>query len=120
MRITFPAIMRDVQGAPPEMIAKVLPLTIVIIIVPVLALVAIFLFKNRILQLRVVTILILMTVVLILLLAYYSYVVISNYDGSITLNVKMLIPVVLLILSFLAFRGIKKDELLVKSYDRLR
>jgi hypothetical protein len=29
-------------------------------------------------------------------------------------------PVIQLILSILAFRGIKKDDQLVKSYDRLR
>jgi hypothetical protein len=69
---------------------------------------------------RVVSVLIVFEVLLILTSAYYSYVVISNYEGSLTPGLKMILPLILLILSFLAYRGIKKDELLVKSYDRLR
>jgi hypothetical protein len=57
---------------------------------------------------------------LILLAGYYSYVIISKYGGVLVLGVKMILPVVMLISSILAFRGIRKDDHLVKSYDRLR
>lgn len=118
--ITFSGIIRNTQGAAPELIEKLLPLSIIILIVPIVALVAIFLFKNRILQMRIVMAQTCMVVLLILILGYYSYVIITKYDASVNIGFKMFLPIVLLILSALAYRGIKKDELLVKSYDRLR
>ena len=120
LRITFSGIVQDIQGVAPTLVDKVLPLSVLIIIVPVLALMAIFLYKNRIIQLRVVMILIVLEILLILTEGYYSYIVISKYEGTLSPGYKMVLPVILLILSVLAYRGIKKDELLVKSYDRLR
>ncbi len=76
--------MRETQGSGIELIQKVLPLSVVIIIIPVLSLVAIFLYKNRILQLRLVMALIIMIILLILLSGYYSYVVMSQYEGTFT------------------------------------
>ena len=66
------------------------------------------------------TIEIILSVVLILVSVYYSYIVISRYNTSIVAGFKMAVPVVILILSVLAYRGIRKDDNLVKSYDRLR
>jgi hypothetical protein len=64
--------------------------------------------------------LIIMIVLSILYSGYYAYLAISNYEAVFTPGLKMVLPVILLILSMLAYRGIRKDELLVKSYDRLR
>jgi hypothetical protein len=50
----------------------------------------------------------------------YSFNIISKYDAEFASWYKLLIPVIQLILSVLAYRGIKSDDDLVKSYDRLR
>jgi hypothetical protein len=110
----------EAQGAGTVLIYKSLPLSVSIIIIAVLSLVSIFLYKNRILQLRLVLALIVVIVILILLTGYYAYVAISHYEATFAPGVKMALPLILLILSILAYRGIRKDELLVKSYDRLR
>jgi hypothetical protein len=57
---------------------------------------------------------------LILVSFYYSYSVMSKYDATLVPGIKMSLPFLQLILSVLAFKGIKKDDKLVKSYDRLR
>jgi hypothetical protein len=43
-----------------------------------------------------------------------------KYDSDIVWSFWMLLPVLIPVSLFLAYRGIKKDEDLVKSYDRLR
>lgn len=120
IRLTFSGLYSGTQGAGSELLESTLPLSALFIIIPVLALIAIFLYKKRILQLRLVMVLIVMIVLSILLSGYYAYVAVSKYEATLTPGVKMVLPVLLLILSILAYRGIKKDELLVKSYDRLR
>jgi hypothetical protein len=113
-------IVRSIQGQAPEAIGKVLPLTIIVILVAVISIVTIFLFKNRKIQLLLSGILTGLISVLILVSLYYSYSVISKYDSTFVPGIKMGLPFLQLIFSVLAFRGIKKDDQLVKSYDRLR
>ena len=52
--------------------------------------------------------------------AYISYHDKKGESNVMVLNFRIVIPVVNLILLLLASRGIKKDDDLVKSYDRLR
>jgi hypothetical protein len=118
--IGFINIVRSIQGQAPEAIGKVLPLTIIVILVAVISIVTIFLFKNRKLQLLLSGILTGLILVLILVSMYYSYSVLSKYDATFVPGLKMGLPFLQLIFSVLAFRGIKKDDQLVKSYDRLR
>jgi glucan phosphoethanolaminetransferase (alkaline phosphatase superfamily) len=120
LRLTFSGLYIENQGTGTELLMTSLPLSILFIIIPVLALITIFLFKNRILQLRLVAALIILIVLSIVSSGYYVSVALSKYEATFTPGVKMVLPVILLILSILAYRGIKKDELLVKSYDRLR
>lgn len=84
----------------------------------VLASIAIFLYKNRQLQFVVGRIIILIQLFLLGLLIYLSL----NLPGE-TFSEKgigMFFPVVLLVLTVLANKAIRKDENLVKSVDRLR
>jgi glucan phosphoethanolaminetransferase (alkaline phosphatase superfamily) len=120
INIGFTNIVRSIQGQAPEIIGKILPLTILVILVAVLSLITIFLFKNRKLQLLLSGILTGLICVLLLVSFYYSYSVMSKYDASLVPGVKMALPFLQLIFSVLAYRGIKKDDRLVKSYDRLR
>lgn len=119
-KIGFTDIVRSTQGQAPEIVGGIIPLTIIVILVAVLSLITIFLFKNRKLQLLFSVILTGLISVLILVSFYYSYSVISEYDATFVPGVKMALPFLQLIFSILAYRGIKKDDQLVKSYDRLR
>lgn len=101
-------------------------LFVLYIIIILLALVTIFLFKKRKLQFR-------LTIFNILFgfgaLAYQYYVVQQtanklNSGGiiitSASYQLASFLPIVIIILLFLAARGIYKDEKLIKSLDRLR
>ncbi len=83
--------------------------------VAVVSLVSIFLYKNRPLQIRVVLVNLLLSLGLLVLFFLES----RNYpEGgfSITAFVPLIVPVLLVV----AIIGIRKDERLMKSLDRLR
>jgi uncharacterized membrane protein (UPF0136 family) len=54
------------------------------------------------------------------MLGYYLTVKSNFTDETSTLRLGMAFPVLALIFSTMAIRGIRHDELLVKSYDRIR
>jgi peptidoglycan/LPS O-acetylase OafA/YrhL len=86
-----------------------------------LSLIAIFLFKNRPLQSKIVFISILLSIAAIALEVWQ----IEKYKSSVTITKGTyefggLLPIVMTIFLILAARGIRKDEKLVKSLDRLR
>lgn len=105
-------------------------------IVGVVALASIFLFKNRILQMRVVACGGLLNMIYIFLVFFWAINGIGGNGGylaalqdlhitSETIAVNMwtpgtIIPIVTLILFYLAQRSIKKDEMKVRAADRLR
>jgi len=120
IRITFTGIVKSSEGQGIEVINNLLPLSVIIVIIPVLSLITIFFFKNRNVQVWLSGILITLVAGIILISIYCSYLIITQYNGEIVPGIKMALPLLLLILSILAFRGIRKDDRLVKSYDRLR
>ena len=120
IRITFTGIVKSSEGQGIEVINNLLPLSVIIVIIPVLSLITIFFFKNRNVQVWLSGILITLVAGMILISIYCSYLIITQYNGEIVPGIKMALPLLLLILSILAFRGIRKDDRLVKSYDRLR
>ena len=95
--------------------------------VSILALITLFLFKKRPLQLNIIKALLAMALVGLILL---GFMVKTNLDafnsndpsnGILTLNpLGFIAPFVAIVLSVLAYRSIKKDEILVRSADRLR
>jgi len=95
-------------------------LTSLVLIIILVSLVALFLFKRRKLQMKMAVGLI--TLVFLLIIAsvsYYMYIA-GIYSEKIRPGLSIFILPIMLLTSWLAFRGIKKDEELVKSYDRLR
>jgi hypothetical protein len=87
----------------------------------VLSVVCIFLFKNRLLQLRICIYNILVLFLIIVLLIFYLITFKTNSPvSSLNYTIWLAIPLVNIILNILAYRSIRKDENLVKSYDRLR
>lgn len=79
----------------------------------------IFNFKNRTLQKRVAT----LNIVLILALSFWFSNLGKQLPGGIenaTINAGLFLPLVAIICTLLALRGIKNDEKLIRSADRLR
>jgi hypothetical protein len=95
-------------------------ITILAVIISLLAAIIIALFKKRELQLMLSRLLIFLILGFIFVLVYFSYSIATKYSVQVLPGFKMAVPVLQLIFSFLAYRGIKKDDDLVKSYDRLR
>jgi hypothetical protein len=120
IKITFRGILRDkgVQGF--ELIEKLFPLSVIIILIPALSLITILFFKSRKTQLWLALSGIFLAAGLIIISFYYSCVVSTNYSSEIIPGFKMVLPVLILIFAILAYRGIRKDDRLIKSYDRLR
>jgi hypothetical protein len=120
LKITFKGLMRDTGIQNPELVEKLLPLTLVLILIPLISAITIFLFKKRGLQIKFASGLIILIILLILLLILYSYIALTRYSTDLSAGIIMALPALQLVLSVLAYRGIRKDDDLVKSYDRLR
>lgn len=83
--------------------------------------VSLFLYKKRMLQIRFCIYSLLLNIGEIGLIFFYM----NSFKGSFqpeshSYTLALVIPVANAILLYLAFRGIRKDELLVKAYHRLR
>lgn len=97
------------------------PLTTYFVLVAVLAFLNIFLYKNRMSQMRISVFLILLCAGMIGMMFYYVAVAKNQLEGAIVLHQwRFIIPPICIILLYLAFRRIRRDELLVKAYDRIR
>jgi len=108
------------EGSPTGQVHNTLPLTVFVILTALFSAIAIFSFRNRKTQLKFSISVIVLSGMLILSSAYCIFYVISEFDARLRSGLKMIIPFLMLIFAILAYRGIKKDDILVKSYDRLR
>lgn len=113
--ITLSGINADMQNN-----ALNLVLSVLLLVVPLLSFVLIFLYKKRKLQIRLTLLLLLLIVLLIGVAGYYVFRITGNSDTDIVFNYKLILPVLMLIFIFFAYKGIRKDEEIVRSYDRLR
>ena len=103
-----------------EIIQRLWPLTVILALVPLLALVAIFLYKKRALQMRIAMFVLLLSIGTIILGAFYIIMFDKKIDVTMIWKVKAIFPLISAILAWLAYRSIMKDDLKVRSYDRLR
>ncbi|HAQ17846.1 MAG TPA: DUF4293 domain-containing protein [Prolixibacteraceae bacterium] len=79
---------------------------------------AILSFRNRTRQIRVIVFAILLLIGVVGMFYYFTY---FSFSGSkISFKMGAVFPVVAIILDYLAIRGIKKDEALIRSIDRIR
>jgi drug/metabolite transporter (DMT)-like permease len=101
-------------------VESILPLSLSLIIIPLLSFGIIFIYNKRKIQLLLVQMLIGIIILSIILSGIYTFNIQSAYGVALVPGFRMFIPVIQLILSYLAYRGIRKDDNLVKSYDRLR
>ena len=109
------------EGIPnPVVTISSLSLVILVIAQLFLTLVTIFLFKKRKLQIK------LSVVNMVVLLAIFSLILYSAWWGGkslsagYSLSYSVLFPLFAIIVVYMAIRAIKKDELLVRSIDRVR
>jgi hypothetical protein len=91
-----------------------------LIIIPALSILAIFLYRKRQVQKLAVLGIIIASAVLCLGETYSWYIVTFKHNGVLIPGIRMVIPVIVIILAVLAYLGIRKDENIVRSYDRLR
>ncbi|MGC9470527.1 MAG: DUF4293 domain-containing protein [Bacteroidales bacterium] len=97
-----------------------LPLLILFGLSGTLLLVDIFLYKRRVLQMRVAVYVILILLGGTGLMAYYIWLGQKELQAEWALKVGFVFPVVAAVFTFLAFRNIRKDEALVRAYERIR
>ena len=103
------------------MVKRTLPLMILVFLTGVVSFVNIFLFHHRLWQVRISAITVIMLLVQ-LLMVYFYYTSAAKEFGALHPSLKMpaILPVVSIILLIMAYRGIKHDETLVNSYNRIR
>ena len=95
-------------------------LLVTTLLIPVLAFIDIFLFKKRILQAR------LNIFTVLLCFGYYGVLAIYIWLAKMSMNLdwhimpSAAIPLICLVLTFMATRAILKDEALVRAADRIR
>jgi hypothetical protein len=99
---------------------KVIPLIILLIVIVILTLVTIFLYKRRMFQIRFSIAIIILLVGLQGLLYYYISVSSHMLGSKTAYSLIFVFPIISAILTYLAIRGIAKDEALIRSLDRLR
>ncbi len=103
-----------------KLIYSTFSLIVLLSIILLILLVSIFLYKKRILQMRLCIYNILLMFGLIGLIYYYT----NNFSEQLSANIHYSFPTtfpfISIILVYLAFRAIKKDENLIRSLDRIR
>jgi hypothetical protein len=98
-----------------------IPLVILVFMTGALNFVNIFLFSRRLLQIRLCIISAGLLVVVLLTMIYYYFSVMNSVKQTMHIfRVAAIFPIIGIILNFLAYRAIHQDEMLVKSYDRIR
>ncbi len=97
------------------------PLTVMISISIVISFYTILSYMKRPRQMRLTLFLMFFNLGLIGVAFYYVLFVMHNFGGEeFVFQWRVIIPPIMLVLLILAFKGIRKDELMVKAYDRVR
>jgi hypothetical protein len=108
-------------GGTAELAMAAWPVFILVLFLTLLPLINIFLYKKRKLQIRICIYSIILAFGLIGLIYYYFVIGFRQLDEpAYALRFPLVVPVIFIILIYLAFRGIRKDEILVRSLERIR
>ena len=98
-----------------------IPLFVLILVIAALLLVTIFLYRNRRLQMRICVYSIILEFGLIGLGYYYFFMAFRDIDVSnYAVRLPVIVPILSIIVIYLAFRAIRKDDILVRSIDKIR
>ncbi len=120
IKVTLQGAIRDGNTLDLDISVTHISLIILVVLISLFSFVAIFLFRNRKVQLFLSLSGIILSVLMILNLFLYSYKITNDYNSDLVFKFKMIFPVLILVFLVLAYLGIKKDDRLIKSYDRLR
>ena len=97
---------------------------VVVALATIVPLVTIFLFKNRMLQIRLCAVELVLLFGAQIFMALYYYLSNRIFEQlqfhTQGIRIAILFPLVAMILDYLALRAIFKDEMLVRSLDRIR
>ena len=117
-------IIFGLRAADGTTVQSTLYLGILTLLALVLPLVTIFLFKRRMLQLRlgvVEMILLLGAQVMAGIYYFLSYRVFSAFEFHVqSVRIPLILPLVAMVFTYLAVRAIFRDELTIRSMDRIR
>ncbi|PLX04759.1 MAG: DUF4293 domain-containing protein [Marinilabiliales bacterium] len=100
----------------------IMPLLAIVSLVIVFSLITIFMYKNRIGQLKVIRFMMFLIAAMIGVVFLYYYDILAATSGAEPnfVQVGAFAPLLSLVFLYLAYRGVMKDEKLVRSADRLR
>ncbi len=90
------------------------------VVIPVVALVTIFLYHRRMVQIRLCILNMLLMVGYYAVLGVCVWLVVDKFGSEFRPHLAALFPLIEMILTWLAIRGIGKDEAKVRAADRLR
>jgi len=102
------------------------PIAVLAIASAIISFITILLYQKRILQMRLCVYNILLTIGLVISIFLYYFIIKNGvhvheiYIKAHSFSFTIVFPFVNIILLFQAFRSIRRDDLLIKSYDRLR
>ena len=97
-----------------------LPLLVAGIVLILLQVAGILSFKNRAGQIKVIWGALITNIILVAILGFWYTQLNSELVGKLSLNFGAALPIISLVLNFMALLAVKKDDKLVKSLDRLR
>jgi len=109
-----------------------LPILIIIALIVIIIVWSIFLYKKRLIQMRLVNFSILLNIVMVVVLFLFYYdklfehalTYLQNEGVQVevvkSFDIGAIFPLISLVFLVLAYRGIRKDEKMVRSADRLR
>ena len=92
----------------------------ILLLCAIVALGTIFLFRNRMLQIRMVIFSSLLLIGFYIVFGIFYYMLSDTFTNGFGVGIALCLPLVSLILNYLAFRAIYKDEALVNSLNHLR
>jgi len=118
--LRFSGIYQTTGETGSELIGRMIPVTVISLLIPFISFLAIFLFKKRSLQLKITLALMILEFLLIITGSFYTFEMVKSNSFSVNPELNTFFPFFEIIFTFLAFIGIRKDEMLIKSYDRLR
>jgi len=97
------------------------PMTTLVVLVSVLSFGTIFSYKNRMRQMRLCSFLLLLSLGLFGMFFYYAWVAGGILEEAHRVyQWRFILPPVNAVLFYLAFRRIRRDDLMVKAFDRIR
>jgi len=104
-----------------ETFRNTLPLALLIVITGALNFINIFFFNRRLLQIRLCIVsAFILVLMLILMFMYYTGARSSTDHILHAFRLAVIFPIMAIIMNFMAYRAIHRDEMLVNSYNHIR